>query len=103
MGNLREINDTNLSGNVIAAQCVKYPKMFEKAPSLKSDVEVVIKGSDIFFVKRNKTKKLFSSISPSKTNVINFFNNLKNKNNKYLSNKTFDPKDYGYQLFNTDE
>ena len=66
---------------------------------------VVLEGSDIFFFKKNKTSELFSSISPSKTNVMKklFSSNLKNKNNKYLSNKTFDPRDYGYQLFNTDE
>jgi len=57
MGNLREINDTNLSGNVIAAQCVKYPNMFEKSKNLESQVEVIKNDyNNISFVKKTNTK-----------------------------------------------
>ena len=87
MGNLREINDTNLSGNVIAAQCVKYPNMFEKSNKLESHVEVIKNGSNISFVKKTNTKKM-DTIMNTKMNT--------------KMETLFKPEDHGYILMNTD-
>ena len=69
VGYLREINDTNLSGNVIAAQCVNYPNMFEKSTTLESQVEVIDDNSEILFVKKGTS----NIINPTKSETSNYF------------------------------